>query len=128
MKKLIFIILISFNIYSQRSETFDPIDIFDLEYVSNPQISPDGNLVLYQRNSKDIMTDKNYSSIWIIDFDGSNNRPITTGNKKDSSPVWSNNGDKFIFKSDRDGKTQIYLYDLKNNSTQKLTNLQSSIG
>jgi dipeptidyl aminopeptidase/acylaminoacyl peptidase len=128
MKKLIFIILISFNIYSQRSETFDPIDIFDLEYVSNPQISPDGNLVLYQRNSKDIMTDKNYSSIWIIDFDGSNNRPITTGNKKDSSPIWSNTGDKFIFKSDRDGKTQIYLYDLKNNSTQKLTNLQSSIG
>jgi len=118
MKKLIFIILISFNIYSQRSEIFDPIDIFDLEYVSNPQISPDGNLVLYQRNSKDIMTDKNYSSIWIIDFDGSNNRPITTGNKKDSSPVWSNNGDKFIFKSDRDGKTQIYLYDLKNNSTR----------
>ena len=128
MKKLIFIILISFNIYSQRSEIFDPIDIFDLEYVSNPQISPDGNLVLYQRNSKDIMTDKNYSSIWIIDFDGSNNRPITTGNKKDSSPIWSNTGDKFIFKSDRDGKTQIYLYDLKNNSTQKLTNLQSSIG
>ena len=50
------------------------------------------------------MTDESFSNIWIINYDGTDNRPITTGNYKDNSPKWSNKGDKFIFKSNREGK------------------------
>ena len=129
MKKfLLLIFIVTLNVYSQPSDLFKPIDVFDLEYVSNTQISPDGNKVLYQRNFNDIMTDESFSNIWLINYDGSESRPITTGNYKDNSPRWSNNGDKFIFKSNREGKQQIFLFDLNNNSTQKLTNFQYSIG
>ena len=129
MKKfLLLIFIVTLNAYSQPSDLFKPIDVFDLEYVSNTQISADGNKVLYQRNFNDIMTDESFSNIWLINYDGSESRPITTGNYKDNSPRWSNNGDKFIFKSNREGKQQIFLFDLNNNSTQKLTNFQYSIG
>ena len=129
MKKfLLLTFIVTLNIYPQQSDNFKPIDIFDLEYVSNTQISPDGKKVLYQRNFNDIMTDESFSNIWLINYDGSESRPITTGNYKDNSPRWSNNGDKFIFKSNREGKQQIFLFDLNNNSTQKLTNFQYSIG
>ena len=114
--------------YGQISKKFEPIDVFDIEYVSSPEISPDGNKILFQRNFKDIMTDKSLSNIWLVNFDGSNNRPITTGNNNDFSPNWSNSGKMFTYKSNRSGKTQIYLYNLNNNSTQKLTNVHSSIG
>ncbi len=126
---LLFILLIfhSFS-FSQSSKKFNPIDVFDLEYVSDPQISPKGNKVLYQRNFKDVMTDKTLSNIWIVNFDGSNNRPITTGNNNDFSPRWSNSGKMFTYKSNIEGKTQLYLFNLETNSNQKLTNLQSSIG
>ena len=73
------------------------------------------------------MNDESFSNIWVINFDGSENRPITTGNFKDNSPKWSNKGDKFVFKSNRDGKQQIYLFNIANNSIQKLTNFQYSI-
>ena len=112
----------------QISKTFDPIDIFEIEYASDPQISPSGDRVLYLRNFKDIMTDRNLSNIWMVNFDGSESRPITTGNKNDFSPRWSNSGDRFIYKSNVDGSTQLYLYDINTSSTQKLTNMQSSIG
>ena len=128
MKKSLIILLVSANLFSQVSDRFEPIDVFDLEYVSNTEISPDGSKVLYQRNFNDIMTDQSFSNIWLINFDGSNNQPITTGNFKDNSPKWSNKGDKFIFKSNRNGKQQIFLYNLNNNSVQKLTNFQYSIG
>ena len=128
MKKSLIILLVSANLFSQVSDRFEPIDVFDLEYVSNTEISPDGSKVLYQRNFNDIMTDQSFSNIWLINFDGSGNRPITTGNFKDNSPKWSNKGDKFIFKSNRNGKQQIFLYNLNNNSVQKLTNFQYSIG
>ena len=127
MKKFLFTFLVIINVYSQSSDIFKPIDVFDLEYVSNTEISPNGDKILYQRNFNDIMTDESYSNLWLINFDGSENRPITTGNYKDNSPRWSNNGDKFIFISNREGKSQIFLFDLNNNSIQKLTNFQYSI-
>ncbi len=124
---LIFLIFFT-SVQGQISKTFDPIDVFEIEYASDPQISPDGENVLYQRNFKDIMTDRNLSNIWMVNFDGSFNMPITTGNKNDFSPRWSNSGDKFTYKSNVDGRTQLYLYDVASKSTQKLTNIQSSIG
>ena len=114
-------------LYSQSDQNFKPIDVFNLEYVSNPKISPDGEKILYVRNFKDIMTDENYSNIWIVDYDGSNNTAITTGNQKDYDPTWSKSGDKFVFKSDIDSTVQLYLYTLSQNSKQKLTNSQNSI-
>tara|TARA_B100001027_G_scaffold32290_1_gene19515 strand:+ start:1509 stop:3521 length:2013 start_codon:yes stop_codon:yes gene_type:complete len=127
MKKIILVSIITTSAFSQTTNIFEPIDVFDLEYVSNTEISPNGDKVLYQRNFNDIMTDESFSNIWLINFDGTNNRPITTGNFKDNSPKWSNKGDKFVFKSNRDNKQQIFLFNLKYNSIQKLTNHQYSV-
>jgi len=115
-------------INAQLSKKFEPIDIFDIEYVSSPEISPQGDKILFQRNFKDVMTDKNLSNLWIVNFDGSDMRPITTGNFSSFSPKWSNSGKMFTYKSNEEGRTQLYLYNLENNSVQKLTNMQSSIG
>ena len=40
-------------------------DGFELESVSDPQISPDGTQVIYVRGFADIMTDRFYSNLWI---------------------------------------------------------------
>ena len=95
--------------FSQPSAKLELLDVFDLEYVSDPQISPDGNRILYVRNFKDVMTDRNFSNLWIVNFDGSMHRPLTTGNQADFSPRWSGDGKKIVYKSDRDGKVQVYL-------------------
>ena len=98
-------------------------DLFSLEYVSDPQISPDGSKIVYVRNFKDIMTDKNLSNLWIVNFDGSNNRPLTTGNQNDSYPRWSHKGDRIIFKSNKeDNKTKLYLMWMDTRETVPLTN------
>jgi dipeptidyl aminopeptidase/acylaminoacyl peptidase len=85
-------------------------DIFNMEYVSDPQISADGSRIIYVRNYKDIMTDRNLSNLWMINFDGSNNRPLTTGNQNDFYPRWSHDGNKIIFKSNMaDDKMKLYM-------------------
>ena len=63
MKKILLLSLLSVNVYSQTSKIFEPIDVFDLEYVSNTEISPIGDKVLYQRNFNDIMNDESFSNI-----------------------------------------------------------------
>ena len=123
---LILALFVSKTLNSQKSK-LEALDIFKLQYISNPQISPDGNSILYERNFKDIMTDSNYSNIWIVNYNGSNSRPITTGNNKHSQPTWSNDGKKFLFKSKKDKVTELYLYQLEKKSLQMLTSVQSDI-
>jgi len=48
---------------AQKSAVLAPIDVFDIEYASDPQISPNGGNVIYVRNFKDIMTDKKSSPL-----------------------------------------------------------------
>ncbi len=113
---------------SRQDNHFQPIDIFDIEYVSDPQISPDGNQIVYVRNFKDIMTDGNLSNLWTINFDGSANRPVTTGNQRDRSPRWSPDGKRLLYLSDKDGKTQMYLRWLDDGTEAKISNLTKSPG
>ena len=60
---------------AQNADTFQLENIFDLEYVSSPQISADGQQIVYQRNFMDIMDDRRRSNLWIINTDGSRHRP-----------------------------------------------------
>jgi len=107
---------------------FEYLDIFDLEYISEPQISPDGSKIIYVRNFKDIMTDRNLSNLWIINFDGSGNRPLTSGNNSDFSPRWAPDGNRVLYKSNKEDKVQLYLRWLDSGSEAKLTNLTQSPG
>ena len=65
------------------------MDEFQLQLATDPQISPDGKKIVYVRRFADPMTDRRYSNLWIINADGSDHRPITTGNRSDASPRWS---------------------------------------
>jgi len=107
-----------------QAECFTVKDIFDYEYVSDPQISPDGNVIVYVRNFADIMTDKRYSNLWMIKFDGTDHRPLTSGNFNDSSPRWSPDGTQLIYISNRNDTTQIYKRWMDSGQTVALTNLQ----
>lgn len=133
MKKLVATLLLFVAIiplgFSQVQSDLELLDIFNMEYVSDPQISPDGSKIIYVRNFKDVMTDRNLSNLWIINFDGSNNRPLTTGNHNDFSPVWSHDGTKIVFKSNMaDDKMKLYLMWLHTKETMALTNTPQSPG
>ena len=43
---------------SGAQESFQPMDVFQLEFAADPQISPDGSQVVYARTSMDIMRDR----------------------------------------------------------------------
>lgn len=123
---LLVIISIQFS-FAQNNDKLELLDIFNMEFVSDPQISPDGKQIIYVRNFKDVMTDRNLSNLWIINFDGTGNRALTTGNQNDNSPVWSHDGTKIVFKSNKeDDKTKLYLMDMATGVSYSITNTKYS--
>jgi len=126
MKQKLFLTLLSLSILvANEDNLLKPINIFDMESVSDPQISPDGSKVLYVRSGSDIMKDKRYSNIWIINFDGSNHRPLTSGQNSNSQPRWSPDGNQIIYVSNSSGSGQIHKRWMDTGETSALTNIQT---
>ena len=105
---------------------FQLMDVFQLEYASDPQISPDSKQVVYVRNFMDVMKDRRRSNLWIGKIDGSEHRPITSGNRNDAAPRWSPDGKRLLYVSGEDGSSQLYCRWLDTGQTAKLTNLTSA--
>lgn len=129
--QLLLILFIGFlsSVNSQNKTNLELTDIFNMEFISDPQISPDGNQILYVRNFKDVMTDKNLSNIWVINSDGSRNRPITAGNQNDFYPRWSHDSQKMIFKSNRqDDRMKLFLMWMDTKEIAPLTNSSKAPG
>ena len=102
---------------------FSALDVFQLEYASDPQISPDGQQVVYVRQTNDIMTDSTRSNLWIVDSDGENHRPLLSGRSDYSSPRWSPDGSRIAYLSDAEGSQQLYVRWMDTGQTALVTNL-----
>lgn len=106
--------------------SFDRMDVFELEWVSSPQISPDGRRVVYNRNSMDIMTDRAASRLWIVRTDGSGNVPLTGRDVAESGAVWSPDGSRIAFTSATENGAEIHVHWLADGKTARLTQLNRS--
>jgi dipeptidyl aminopeptidase/acylaminoacyl peptidase len=115
--------LVALAAEDESPHRFAALDVFQLEYASDPQISPDGTRVVYVRNSMDIMKDRRRSSLWIIDFDGTDNRKLTSGEGDESSPRWSPDGKILVYVSRTEDGSQLYLRWMDTGQTARITQL-----
>ena len=109
-------------------EMFEPMDVFGLEWATDPQISPDGSSVVYVRNGFDVMTDRSVTDLWIASADGSLHRPLTSGTAGDGSPRWSPDGERLLWVSSEDGSNQLWLRWMDTGEEARITNLTESPG
>jgi acylaminoacyl-peptidase len=103
------------------SDRLQLMDVFHLEYAADPQVSPDGTRVAYVRTFMDVMKDKPRSHIWIINVDGTGHRPLTDGDRAESSPRWSPDGTRLVYVGDAGGKDQLFCRWLDTGQTAQLT-------
>jgi acylaminoacyl-peptidase len=109
-----------------NDEKLQLIDIFQLEYAADPQISPSGEHIVYVRSFMDIMADRRRSNLWIVDVDGSDHRPLTSGNENHRSPRWSPDGKRLLFVSGEEDSSQVYCRWMDTGQTARLTRVLDS--
>ena len=107
------------------AEPLQPRDVFELEWASDPRISPDGESVAYVRNYMDVMSDRRCADIWLVAADGSDHRPLTAGDGCHGSPRWSPDGKRLLYVA-RDGGAQLWMRWMDSGQTAPISRLTRS--
>ena len=118
--------LISIQLTAQTKKNFEALDVFQLEYANDPQISPDGNTIVYRRTGFDIMKDGAKGDLWLLSSDGSTDEKLTSRAINESRGRWSPSGDRIAFVSKGDHGSEIYVYWMVSGALAKLTQLENS--
>ncbi len=133
---LLSLIVLTFAVALSGQTARRPLKLDDLvrfRNVSDPQISPDGQWVAYTVSTTDPKEDKSNTHIWMVGYDGKNDRQITFSNDSESSPRWSPDGKYLSFTSSRSsGKTgvrgsQVWLLDRSGGEAYQLTELKGRL-
>jgi dipeptidyl aminopeptidase/acylaminoacyl peptidase len=89
---------------------FKGSDVFDLQWVADPQISPDGRSIAYVRMTMDVKTDRPRGVVWLIDVDGKHARPLSSADNS-AQPRWSPDGGRIAYLgAGSDGSKQLFMY------------------
>ena len=107
-----------------------PSDFYRLQSISGPQVSPEGNWIVYVLSSIDSTKDKRKSDIWMVSRDGAQNIQLTNSPEGEGRPRFSPDGRyiSFVAKRGDDKQSQVYLLDRRGGEGIKATDLKGSLG
>jgi len=133
-RPLLIVCALAFAVSAQTARR--PLKLDDLarfRNVGDPQCSPDGQSVAYTVSTIDAKEDKGSTHIWMVGFDGRNDRQITFSNDSEGAPRWSPDGKYLSFTSARSsGKpgvrgNQIWLLDRSGGEAYQLTDFKGRL-
>ena len=105
-------------------------DLYALQLISEPQISPDGRHVVYTQQRVDQKTEKKYTNLWVVSVEGGQPQQFTYGDQTDRAPQWSPDGSAIAFISNRrdEKQAQLYVIPFNGGEARPLTELKGQIG
>ena len=109
-----------------RNITID--DYFQIRDVSQPEISLDGQWVVYAVRTRMLKEDKNEQRLWMVSTHGGDPISLTAEGVSSSHPRWSPDGKYLAFLSARNnGKTQVWLLNRLGGEAAHLTDIPQGV-
>lgn len=104
-------------------------DLYRFQLISEPQISPDGEVAVFCLHRVDQETEKKYANLWIVPTSGGVAQQFTQGDQADTRPRFSPDGSQIAFLSNREDEKQpqIHLVPVRGGEARRLTDLKGTI-
>jgi dipeptidyl aminopeptidase/acylaminoacyl peptidase len=125
---LVFATLTFSQATDKRLLTLD--DLALIREVSEPQVSPDGNWVVYTVSTSNLQEDKRTNDLWMTSWDGGQTVHLTSSKESEETPRWSPDDHYLTFLSDRgsdDEINQLWLMNRAGGEAEKITDLPGAV-
>ena len=110
-----------------QKRAFTIEDLYRVKSISDVHVSPDGKSIIYAVATSDLARAKRIAHIWTMGSDGQNPRQLTSGEKGESSPMLSPDGNWILYISAKDGGPQLYLLPTGGGEAKKLTSISTGV-
>jgi dipeptidyl aminopeptidase/acylaminoacyl peptidase len=118
----LFVSIVPARSQEKRPITFD--DLWKVQRVGRPAVSPDGKWVVVELTTYSLDDDSSTSNLWLLATDGSEQKQLTRFKGKNTGPIWSPDGKQIAFVSKRSGDVpQIQLIAPDGGEARQLTRL-----
>src|SRR2546422_5173575 len=105
------------------------VDLLNIPWVSEPQLSPDGRQLLYVRSDAEWAANKRVNHVWRINLDGTAEVQLTSGMNGESSPRFSPDGKWVAFLAARETsqRQQVFLLSNAGGEARRLSNHPTAV-
>ena len=131
VKQFLFLLLIlttCVNFAFAQKHPFSVHDMLAMDRISDPQVSPDEQSIVFVVRKTDLEANKGRTDLWLIGTDGQDLTQLTTNPEADYNPVWSNDGKTIYFISTRSGSAQVWKIRTYGGEAQQVTDEPLDVG
>ena len=91
-----------------ETHPFSVHDLLAMDRVSEPQVSPAGDRVVFVLRKTDLAANRGRTDLWMVGTDGTGLRQLTSHEAGDFNPRWAPDGKAIYFLSTRSGSAQVW--------------------
>ena len=119
---------VSFATPAGETHPFSVHDILAMDQLSDPQVSPDGKLVVFVLQKTDLEENCGRTDLWLVSVDGAGLRRLTSHPSEDFNPRWAPDGQSICFLSKRTESSQIWRIRIDGGEAEQITDQSLDIG
>ncbi|HLG96480.1 MAG TPA: S9 family peptidase [Bryobacteraceae bacterium] len=115
--------------FTQTPRPMTLIDVVNVPQVTDPQLSPDGRVVLYVEAETNWKANKRVRHIWKMNADGTGLGQMTNGTDGEGEPRWSPDGKTIAFVAKRGDEeaNQVFLIPANGGEARALTHHATAV-
>ncbi|MBW3534921.1 MAG: S9 family peptidase [Gemmatimonadetes bacterium] len=114
---------------AQETRLLEIDDLFRLQRVGSPRVSPDGAWVAYTVSTTSLEDERGTTRVWMVPFEGGEPVPMTREEGSASDARWSPDGRWLSFLASRgeDAETQVWALDRRGGEARPLTDVEQGV-
>ncbi len=127
IKRILIFAFLALGLLPAEKAPFTIETLYQVQNVSDPQISPDGERIAFVVTSYNLEEGSRNSEVYLVDKTGNNLRRMTKNPANDVHPRWSPDGRHLLFISDRKNGTQAWEIPVYGGEAESLTDISTGV-
>ena len=113
---------------AESPKAFTINDLYRIRYCSPPQVSPDGQTLLFTLSTSHLETGRRSSHLYRMHLPSKRLDQLTASKAADFAPFWSEDGKTIYFQSTREGGVQLWALPAEGGEPRKISAYEPGLG